>query len=140
MSGRRRGEGLAWNVVRETLLARSAELDGLISIRGAKDVHGSFGLAFLLLLTVPSVQKTSTPANTVFIRVPRELSFNWTSASSSDLRRVKSRISSCSAWIRSSKRSERGNIIGYVMALSIPSTSFPTESHLSPTLVDVPIP
>ena len=94
---------------RRALPARSAELEGLTSIRGDKDVHGSFGLAFLLLLTVPNVphhQKTSSLADTVFIHVPRELSFNSTSASSSGLRRVKSRISSRSAWIRSSKRSE----------------------------------
>ena len=42
-------------MVGEALLARSAEFEGLISIRWDKDVHGSFGLAFLLLLAGPSV-------------------------------------------------------------------------------------
>ena len=75
MSGRRRGEGLAWIVVGETLLVRSAELEGFISIWGDKDVHGSFGLAFLLLLTAPNVplpEKNSTLADTVFVHVPGE--------------------------------------------------------------------
>ena len=61
MSGRRKGDGLAWIVVGETLLVRSAELEGLICIRGDKDVHGSFGLAFLLFLTVPSVPPPKKP-------------------------------------------------------------------------------
>ena len=41
MSGRRSGDRLAWIVVGETLLVRFAELEGLISIREDKDVHGS---------------------------------------------------------------------------------------------------
>ena len=133
-------------------MVRSAELEGLISIRGDKDVHGSFGKAFLLLLTVPSVpppEKNSTLADTVLVHVPREFlrssrSSNSTSASSSDLRRVRSRMSSHSAWIRSSlvrlhcgytpvRKDLRGsNIIGYTV-----ETSRSHPRHFQPTAIRV---
>ena len=87
---------MAWIVVGETLLVRSAELEGLISIREDKEVHGRFGLA----LTVPRVappKGTLTLADTPFVHVPHDFvrsfrSYNSTSASSSDLGRVRSRM------------------------------------------------
>jgi len=50
-------DGLAWIVVGETLRVRSAELEGLIFIRGDIDVHGTFEIVFVLLLTVPRPRK-----------------------------------------------------------------------------------
>ena len=45
---------MAWIVVGETLRERFAKLEGSMSIREV-DVHGTFEIAFLLLLTLPSV-------------------------------------------------------------------------------------
>lgn len=51
---------MAWIVVGVTLRERSAKLEGLISIRGDIHVHGTFEIAFLLLLTLPSVPPKKT--------------------------------------------------------------------------------
>jgi hypothetical protein len=50
-------DGLAWIVVGETLRVRTAEPEGLISIRGDINVHGIFEID-LLLLTVPRPSKS----------------------------------------------------------------------------------
>jgi len=69
VSGRR--DGLAWIVVGETLRVRSAELEGLISIRGDIDVHGTFEIVFFLLLTVPRPRKTFNIATPLCSRSSR---------------------------------------------------------------------
>ncbi|KIJ95044.1 hypothetical protein K443DRAFT_339743 [Laccaria amethystina LaAM-08-1] len=100
----------------------------------------------------PSTNKTTTLADAVFVHVPHELwrlsrSSTSISASSSNIRRVRSRTSSRSARIRASlvrshcestpaRNLRGGNIIGYAMVLSIHFNREPSESKF----VDVPIP
>ena len=136
---------------RRDLTGLSAGLAGLTSIRGDVDVRGTVKIVFF-----PTTRKTTTLADTIFVHIPHELwrlssSSNSISASSSDFRKVRSRTSSPSVWIRASPVRSHcesiparrdlggGNIIGNAVVLSTPSTSFPTESHPSPRLVDVPI-
>ena len=129
MSGRRRRDELAWTVVGETC---GCNLLGLrIDIHPWGRIRGTVKIVFLPLL--PYHQKNSTIADAVFIHVPRYFvrslrSSNSIPASNSGLRRVRSWVSSHSAWIRVSavrshcestqtRREFRGNdIIRYMMA------------------------
>ena len=135
---------------RRDLTGLTARLDGLTSIRGDVDVRGT-----VKIVSFTTTKRTTTLADTVFVHSPHELcrlsrNSNSISASSSDIRRVRSRTSSLQCLDQSSsrfalrirpssKRSERG-VIGNAMVLPIPSTSFPTKSYPSPRVVDVPIP
>ncbi|EDR04626.1 uncharacterized protein LACBIDRAFT_304308 [Laccaria bicolor S238N-H82] len=63
-------------MVGESCPARSAELEGMISIRGDVDARGTIVIAFLLLLTVPSVpppKKKPPPSPRLFVHALHEL-------------------------------------------------------------------
>ena len=110
---------------------RFTELEALASIRGDVDVRRTIEIVFLALLSRHKI-KTSTIADTVFVHVHHEFvrssrSCNSISASSLGFRRVRSRMSSRSAWIRASpvrsqcsstpaqKDLRRGNVMGNTM-------------------------
>ena len=126
---------------RRDLTGLSAGLDELTSIRGDVDVRGT--------VKIVSFPTTTTLDDAIFVHFPHELwrlsrNSNSILASSSDFRRVRSKTSSRSVWIRASQVGSRcesdparrdlrgGNIIGNAMVRSTPSTSFPTKSHPSP--------
>jgi len=88
VSGRR--DGFTWIVVGETLQVQSVELEGLISIRGDIDVHGTFEIIFFLLLTVYRPRKTpnipmplSSRSSRIVVSVCQSMPCKDTSKSSS---------------------------------------------------------
>ena len=95
--------------VGETWPARSVEFEGMISMHGDVVVRGTIEIAFLLLLAVPTVpppEKTSALAvplrsrSLQIVTIVKELRFNI--SIESGLSRVRSRMSSRSAWMRAS--------------------------------------
>ena len=130
------------NCGRKELKGLSAELEELTSISGDVHVRGT-----VKIVSFPTTRKTTTLADAIFVHTPHELwrlsrNCNSISASKSDV------VSQCldqsfsspfALRIHPSSKDLRGgNIIGNAMVLSTPSTSFPTESHPSPGLVDDP--
>ena len=111
---------------------RSTELEALASIRGHVDVHGTVEIVFFKNLSCPITKQKLSHRGHRLRHVPHEFvpssrSSNSISASTLGLRRVRSRMSSRSAWIRAAlvrsqcgstparKKSEGGNVMVYTM-------------------------